>query len=59
MTDEELLALTAVQFNWAVSPEDVWSPLAFHVNSLHANVAAARLELDNTEIDRLAAASST
>jgi Helicase HerA, central domain len=41
VTEDELLALTAVQFNWAVSPEDVWSPLAFHVGALHANVATA------------------
>ncbi len=41
MTDEELQALTAVQFNSAVTPEDVWSPLGHHVSDLHANVAAA------------------
>ena len=34
-------ALTDVQFNSAVTPDDVWSPLAFHVTDLHANVAAA------------------
>ncbi len=41
MTEEELLALTAVQFNSAVTPADVWSPLDHHVSDLHADVAAA------------------
>jgi hypothetical protein len=41
VTEEELAALTAVQFNSAVTPEDVWSPLGHHVPDLHANVATA------------------
>jgi hypothetical protein len=39
MTGEERQVLEAVQFNWAVSPEDVWSPIAHHVESLHADAA--------------------
>lgn len=41
MNEEELQALTAVQFNSAVTPDDVWSPLGHHVSDLHSNVAAA------------------
>jgi Helicase HerA, central domain len=39
MTDEERAALEAVQFNWAVTPEDVWSPVRYHVDGLHERVA--------------------
>ncbi len=43
MTDEERMALSAVQFNWAVAPEDVWSPVAHHVDGLHATVGRSVL----------------
>ena len=43
MTEEELLALSQVQLNTAVSPDDVWSPLQHHVPGLHENVANAVL----------------
>ena len=43
MTDEELAALEAVQFNWAVAPEDVWSPVPHHVEGLHQKVARSLL----------------
>lgn len=39
MTDEERAALEAVQFNWAVTPEDVWSPVTHHVEGLHEKAA--------------------
>ncbi len=35
MNDEERTALEAVQFNWALAPEDVWSPVPYHVKGLH------------------------
>ncbi|MEQ3552983.1 ATP-binding protein [Pseudonocardia nematodicida] len=41
MIDEELAALEAVQFNWAVTPEDVWSPVEHHVDGLHERAARA------------------
>jgi len=44
VTEEERQALTAVQFNWAVTPDDVWSPLAHHVSGLHTDVARAVLD---------------
>lgn len=43
MTDEERAALEAVQFNWAVAPEDVWSPVTHHVDGLHEKAARALL----------------
>jgi hypothetical protein len=39
VTEEERLALSRVQLNWAVSDDDVWSPLEYHVSELHENVA--------------------
>ncbi|OJY43552.1 DUF87 domain-containing protein [Pseudonocardia sp. 73-21] len=58
MTDEERMALSAVQFNWAVGPEDVWSPVTHHVEGLHekvgnsvlASVAAARASTGSSPI---------
>jgi hypothetical protein len=58
MTDEERMALSAVQFNWAVAPEDVWSPVTHHVDGLHervgnsllASVAAARASTGSSPI---------
>ncbi|NMH81780.1 ATP-binding protein, partial [Pseudonocardia xinjiangensis] len=43
MTDEERMALAAVQFNWAVAPDDVWSPVTHHVDGLHERVAQSVL----------------
>ncbi len=39
MRHEEREALEQVQFNWAVSAEDVWSPVPHHVPGLHARQA--------------------
>jgi hypothetical protein len=38
MRNDERAALAAVQFNWAVTPDDIWSPAEHHVEGLHANV---------------------
>jgi hypothetical protein len=38
MRNEERAALAAVQFNWAVTPDAIWSPVEHHVPGLHANV---------------------
>ncbi|MFI7067440.1 ATP-binding protein [Kribbella sp. NPDC050124] len=38
MKADDRAALAAVQFNWAVTPDDIWSPIAHHVAGLHANV---------------------
>ncbi|MEU4192610.1 DUF87 domain-containing protein [Kribbella sp. NPDC026611] len=38
MRDDERAALTAVQFNWAVTPDAIWTPAEHHVAGLHANV---------------------
>lgn len=43
MRDEEREALEQVQFNWAVSAEDVWSPVPHHVPGLHARQAQTLL----------------
>jgi DNA helicase HerA-like ATPase len=43
MTDEERAALEAVQFNWAVTPDDVWTPVTHHVEGLHEKVGRAVL----------------
>ncbi|GAA1252301.1 DUF87 domain-containing protein [Pseudonocardia aurantiaca] len=43
MTDEERVALEAVQFNSALTPEDVWSPVRHHVEGLHTSVAMSLL----------------
>ena len=39
MTPEERAALEEVQFTLALGPEDVWSPVAHHVEGLHDQVA--------------------
>ena len=39
MIDEERAALESVQFNWAPTPEDVWSRVTYHVTGLHERVA--------------------
>jgi hypothetical protein len=41
MNDEERAALAALRFNWAAVPDDVWRPLPFHVDGLHAGVVQA------------------
>ncbi|TCC43614.1 ATP-binding protein [Kribbella sindirgiensis] len=38
MKNAERAALAAVQFNWAVTPDAIWSPAEHHVDRLHANV---------------------
>jgi hypothetical protein len=38
MSDAELAALSALRFNWAPVPDDVWRPLPFHVDGLHPAV---------------------
>ncbi len=38
MNDAERAALAALRFNWAAVPDDVWRPLPFHVDGLHASV---------------------
>ncbi|MDL5159271.1 ATP-binding protein [Actinomycetospora termitidis] len=41
MSDDELTVLEEVQFqfNWAITPEDVWSPVEHHVEGLHEQAA--------------------
>jgi len=41
MNDAERAALAALRFNWAAVPDDVWRPLPFHVEGLHAGVVHA------------------
>ncbi|WP_256787973.1 helicase HerA domain-containing protein [Frankia sp. AvcI1] len=36
MNDEERAALASIRLNWAPVPDDVWRPLPFHVEGLHA-----------------------
>ena len=40
---DQLAAIEVVQFNSALTPEDVWSPVTHHVDGLHGQVAAALL----------------
>jgi hypothetical protein len=39
MTEEERRALAALRFDWALTPDDVWSTLPFHVSDLHRDIA--------------------
>jgi hypothetical protein len=41
MNDAERAALAALRFNWAAVPDDVWLPMRFHVDGLHAGVVQA------------------
>ncbi len=41
MNEEERAALASIRFNWAPVPDDVWRPLPFHVDGLHAGVVQA------------------
>ncbi|MCU1660442.1 MAG: family ATPase [Pseudonocardia sp.] len=56
MTDEERMALAAVQFNWAVAPDDVWSPVTHHVDGLHERVA--RSVMDSVQAARASGGAS-
>ncbi|HEY0453500.1 helicase HerA domain-containing protein [Actinophytocola sp.] len=38
MTEDEQRALSAVRFNWAWTPDDVWGQSPFHVEGMHAEV---------------------
>ncbi|WP_341718451.1 DUF87 domain-containing protein [Micromonospora sp. FIMYZ51] len=38
MKEAERAALAALRFNWAPVPDDVWRPLPFHIDGLHAPV---------------------
>ncbi|WP_051499399.1 ATP-binding protein [Nocardia sp. BMG51109] len=38
VTEDELRALAAVRFNWALTPDDVWSDTPFHVDGMHVEV---------------------
>ncbi|MFK4085031.1 AAA family ATPase [Kribbella sp. NPDC020789] len=35
MRAEERAALATAQFNWAVTPDDIWNPVEHHVEALH------------------------
>lgn len=35
MNEEQRHALSSVQFGWAVTPDDIWSPMDHHVDGLH------------------------
>lgn len=56
MTDEERAALEAVQFNWAVTPDDVWSPVAHHVEGLHER--SGRAVMSSVQEARLSSGAS-
>ncbi|WP_229072257.1 ATP-binding protein [Actinoplanes sp. DH11] len=56
MTEEERAALAALRFNWAPVPDDVWRPLPFHVDGLHA--AAVRDVLDGVADARASSGAS-
>ncbi|WP_326556392.1 ATP-binding protein [Micromonospora sp. NBC_01796] len=56
MDDAERAALAALRFNWAPVPDDVWRPLPFHVDGLHAPVV--RDVLDGVEEARASTDSS-
>lgn len=43
MTPEERKALSALRFNWALTPDDVWGGAQFHVEGLHTEVEEAVL----------------
>jgi hypothetical protein len=38
MTEDEVRALSALRFDWALTPDDVWSPHPEHVPELHREV---------------------
>ena len=41
MTSDGLQALTALRFNWAETPDDVWSTSPYHVDGLHEEAERA------------------
>ncbi|MGM1062761.1 helicase HerA domain-containing protein [Saccharothrix sp. Mg75] len=41
MNEEERHALSSVQFGWAVTPDDIWSPMDHHVDGLHPRAVDA------------------
>ncbi|OZM82737.1 AAA family ATPase [Pseudonocardia sp. MH-G8] len=43
VSPDEQAALEAVQFNSALTPDDIWSPVRNHVEGLHTRVASALL----------------
>ncbi|MEV4297597.1 helicase HerA domain-containing protein [Microbispora rosea] len=44
MSGKELDALSALRFNYAKVPDDVWRPLPFHVGALHRQTAQTVLD---------------
>ncbi len=52
MKDEERVALSALRFDWAPVPDDVWRPSPFHVDGLHPAVT-------HDVLDALAAATAS
>ncbi|MFI7031841.1 helicase HerA domain-containing protein [Microbispora rosea] len=44
MSGKELDALSALRFNYAKVPDDVWRPLPFHVGTLHQRTAQTVLD---------------
>jgi hypothetical protein len=53
MIDEERRTLTALRFNWAPTPDDVWKPAPFHVEGLHRDITMTVMD-SVTEADRSA-----
>jgi len=43
MTEEEKQALSALRFDWATTPDDVWRNSPFHVSGLHSYIAQSVL----------------
>jgi hypothetical protein len=41
VNEEQRQALSAVQFSWAVAPDDIWNPLPHHVDGLHPRATGA------------------
>lgn len=44
MTQDERKALSALRFNWASTPDDVWRPSRYHVDGLHHRVGQTVLK---------------
>ncbi|GAB3922155.1 DUF87 domain-containing protein [Kribbella albertanoniae] len=43
MRPDERAALAAAQFNWAVTPDDIWGPVEHHVDELHKDAVRSVL----------------
>jgi chromosomal replication initiation ATPase DnaA len=43
LTEEERQALSALRFDWATTPDDVWRTSPFHVEGLHSHIAQSVL----------------